>query len=73
MLCYFLRDGHIAGVEMLPLGLSDVKVVRPRGKLPIPSEATDLEITIDWQKPVQLTFNKKMIIDPDALPPEIET
>jgi hypothetical protein len=23
MLCYFLRDGHIAGVEMLPLGLSD--------------------------------------------------
>ena len=23
MLCYFLRDGHIAGVEMPPLGLSD--------------------------------------------------
>jgi hypothetical protein len=23
MLCYFLRDGQIAGVEMLPLGLSD--------------------------------------------------
>jgi hypothetical protein len=23
MLCYFLRDGHIVGVEMLPLGLSD--------------------------------------------------
>jgi hypothetical protein len=23
MLCYFLRDGHVAGVEMLPLGLSD--------------------------------------------------
>jgi len=23
MLCYFLRDGHIAGVEALPLGLSD--------------------------------------------------
>jgi hypothetical protein len=23
MLCYFLRDGHIAGVEMLPVGLSD--------------------------------------------------
>ena len=23
MRCYFLRDGHIAGVEMLPLGLSD--------------------------------------------------
>jgi hypothetical protein len=23
MQCYFLRDGHIAGVEMLPLGLSD--------------------------------------------------
>jgi hypothetical protein len=23
MLCYFLRDGHIAGVEMLPPGLSD--------------------------------------------------
>jgi hypothetical protein len=23
MLCYFLRDGHLAGVEMLPLGLSD--------------------------------------------------
>jgi hypothetical protein len=23
VLCYFLRDGHIAGVEMLPLGLSD--------------------------------------------------
>src|SRR5271155_1520942 len=23
MPCYFLRDGHIAGVEMLPLGLSD--------------------------------------------------
>jgi hypothetical protein len=21
--CYFLRDGRIAGVEMLPLGLSD--------------------------------------------------
>jgi hypothetical protein len=23
MRCYFLRDGHLAGVEMLPLGLSD--------------------------------------------------
>jgi hypothetical protein len=23
MPCYFLRDGHVAGVEMLPLGLSD--------------------------------------------------
>ena len=23
MLCYFLRDGHISGVETLPLGLSD--------------------------------------------------
>ena len=23
MRCYFLNDGHIAGVEMLPLGLSD--------------------------------------------------
>jgi hypothetical protein len=23
MPCYFLRDRHIAGVEMLPLGLSD--------------------------------------------------
>jgi hypothetical protein len=23
MRCYFLRDGHIAGVEVLPLGLSD--------------------------------------------------
>jgi hypothetical protein len=23
VLCYFLRDGRIAGVEMLPLGLSD--------------------------------------------------
>jgi hypothetical protein len=23
MRCYFLWDGHIAGVEMLPLGLSD--------------------------------------------------
>jgi hypothetical protein len=27
MLCYFLRDGHIAGVEMLPLGLSDEDAV----------------------------------------------
>jgi hypothetical protein len=23
MWCYFLRDGHLAGVEMLPLGHSD--------------------------------------------------
>jgi hypothetical protein len=23
MLCYFLRDGHLAGVEMLPPGFSD--------------------------------------------------
>jgi hypothetical protein len=23
MLCHFLRDGHLAGVEMLPLGLAD--------------------------------------------------
>jgi hypothetical protein len=23
MWCYFLRDGHLAGVEMLPLGLPD--------------------------------------------------
>ena len=23
MLCYFLRDGHIPGVEIMPLGLSD--------------------------------------------------
>jgi hypothetical protein len=23
MRCYFLRDNHIAGVEVLPLGLSD--------------------------------------------------
>ena len=23
MWCYFLRDGHIAGVEVLPLGVSD--------------------------------------------------
>jgi len=23
MPCYFLRDGHVAGVEVLPLGLSD--------------------------------------------------
>jgi hypothetical protein len=23
MPCYFLRDGHVAGVEMMPLGLSD--------------------------------------------------
>ena len=23
MPCYFLRDGHVAGVEMLPFGLSD--------------------------------------------------
>jgi hypothetical protein len=23
MQCYFQRDGHLAGVEMLPLGLSD--------------------------------------------------
>jgi hypothetical protein len=23
MPCYFLRNGHVAGVEMLPLGLSD--------------------------------------------------
>jgi len=23
MHCYFLRDGHLAGVEILPLGLSD--------------------------------------------------
>lgn len=27
MLCYFLRDRHIAGVEMLPLGLSDEDVI----------------------------------------------
>jgi hypothetical protein len=23
MPCYFLRDGHVAGVDMLPLGVSD--------------------------------------------------
>ena len=23
MQCYFLRDGRLAGIEMLPLGLSD--------------------------------------------------
>ena len=23
MPCYFLRDGHVAGVEMMPFGLSD--------------------------------------------------
>jgi hypothetical protein len=27
MRCYLLRDGHIAGVEMLPLGLSDEDAV----------------------------------------------
>jgi hypothetical protein len=27
MLCYFLRDGHLAGVEMLPLGLSDESAI----------------------------------------------
>jgi hypothetical protein len=33
MRCYFLRDGHIAGVEVLPLGLSDEDANRegPRG------------------------------------------
>jgi hypothetical protein len=23
MQCYFLRDGHLAGIEVMPLGLSD--------------------------------------------------
>ena len=27
MFCYFLRDGHIAGVEILPPGLSDVDAI----------------------------------------------
>jgi hypothetical protein len=27
MLCYFLREGHLAGVEMLPPGLSDEDAV----------------------------------------------
>ena len=27
MRCYFLHDGHIAGVEMLPLGLSDEEAI----------------------------------------------
>ena len=27
MRCYFLRDGHIAGVEILPVGLSDEEAI----------------------------------------------
>jgi hypothetical protein len=28
MRCYFLRDGHIAGVEMLPLGSDEDPIAR---------------------------------------------
>ena len=27
MRCYFLRDGHIAGVEILPAGISDEEAI----------------------------------------------
>jgi hypothetical protein len=31
MLCYFLREGHIVGVEILPPGLSDEDAMRLPG------------------------------------------
>lgn len=32
-----------------------------------------MQIIIEWKKPIQLTLNREIIIDADALPDEVES